>query len=209
LTDCPEERATRHYLGPCYGFGPVKNTEEVIFAVFDDTKRDGARLSEKSFTNSNMVSKTQSLARSAYVSRREFDQSIVKARRICGVARASVSQIRELRAEYKVSGETIKKRAVCVIDLVELGDCAGHATMGYEPIEGVGQEQRGKKRIEIRKELAKRFSSIERLEEGIWANSLDVSVGRAIWLTNVLWSERPFCKHFDNHLINPAVPPDC
>lgn len=76
MSDCPGERQTQHHRGRWFGFGPVRNNERVIFAVFENTPRHGAELTAKSF-DTNLVSGTQSVARASLVSRATFDLQVV------------------------------------------------------------------------------------------------------------------------------------
>jgi hypothetical protein len=165
---CVDEQSTRHHLGRWHGFGPVRNAEHVLFAVFPATKRSGIRLSATSFTR-HLNNSTQSLARSSYVTRSVFDRAIAKNEVVDGVASAHVERIRKLSADIETPTGTINVRAMCVIDLVEPGDCDGHATMGYSAaMGGVSQKQIAKKRELVKMDLANTFSEITTVEEHAW-----------------------------------------
>jgi len=176
MTDCVEEQQTRHYGGRLRGFGPVRNDERVLFAVFMQTKRNGARLVGDSFDNKYLASSSQSLTRASYVTKLLFDREVVRHGEsekgpLVGVACADVADIRKLRADIQISHATIKKvRAICLLDRVDVGDLDGHATMGYaEAMEqGVSQKQLGKKRVAVRMDLANIFSDVANSETLVW-----------------------------------------
>lgn len=168
MTDCVEELSTRHYLGRWYGFGPVLDSEHVVYAILPTTSRNGNKLTAASFT-ANLNNRTQSLARVRYVTKGTFDYYIARNAPVDGTARAHVAGLRRLRADIETPAGTLNVRAICVIDLVEPDDCDGHATMGFsEAISGVSQKQIGKKRQAIRMDLASTFSEIKPLENHDW-----------------------------------------
>jgi hypothetical protein len=185
---CVEEQQTHHHLGKWHGFGRVANSERVIFAVFDDTKREGNGLSGNSFST-NLNNRTQSLARSSFVPRRTFHQFIVGDRQLDGIAIAHVEDVRRLTADFETQNGRITVRALSVIDLVEAGDCDGHATMGFSSqtdVLGVGQKQLGKKRAAIKLDLADTFSRI--IPEGDigWSWRITMPLKRLISIGKVL-----------------------
>jgi hypothetical protein len=115
MTECAEEHQTQHYRGKWHGFGPVRNSERLLFAVFERTKLAGSRLAADSFSNSNLRQTTQSVARSSYVTRSLFDQRIVQSagKGVCiGIAIADVNRIRALRADVKLSNRAVKVRSI-------------------------------------------------------------------------------------------------
>jgi hypothetical protein len=63
---CVEEHSTRHYRGRWRGFGPVRDREHVLYAVFAATSRNDGRLTAGSFTK-NLNDCTESIARRQYV----------------------------------------------------------------------------------------------------------------------------------------------
>jgi hypothetical protein len=69
MSDCPDEHRTQHYRGEWHGFGPVMDSERVIFAVFEKTKSDGNHLAQDSFDNNSLKNLAQSLARDSLVTR--------------------------------------------------------------------------------------------------------------------------------------------
>jgi hypothetical protein len=182
---CPDELHTRHHRGRWYdGFGPVHNDERVLFAVFADTPRDNDILDPRAFGR-NMNKTTQSLARCSYVSRPVFDRTVVGTRALHGVAIAHVQAIRALTAPIQIQHETRQVRAVCVVDLVERGDCTGHAAMGFsEQVEGAGLSpgQLGKVRERIRLELAHTFSRIAPADSVVWPSDILVLAKRLLFI---------------------------
>ena len=162
-----EEQSTRHHRGRWHGFGPVQNSEMVIFAIFEDTKRSGCVLTIDSFQN--LKNQTQSLARINYTPRTHFNKYVVKEKKLHGVAIANVHSLRNLEVVFDVEGKQVKCRAICVLDIVELGDCEGHATMGYTPKpEKVSAPQLGKKRKLIALDVVNAFSPIAAADTYSW-----------------------------------------
>jgi hypothetical protein len=192
MTDCVDEQQTQHYRGKWFGFGPVRNGERVRFAVFEQTKREGARLIGNSFRN--LKNSNESVVRSSYVTRSDFDTRIVSPGmaakgRLVGIAVADVSRIRALRADVKLNQGTVKVRSICVIDRVEDGDIDGHATMGYASIEdGVSTGQIGTIRINIRMDLANEFTEIVTPDDHQWASRLELLLKRAGCVVQVLFA---------------------
>jgi hypothetical protein len=171
---CVEEHSTRHYRGRWRGFGPVRDREHVLYAVFAATSRNDGRLTAGSFTK-NLNDCTESLARRQYVTIRIFDDYIARNSRVDGISRACVADIRHLRADIITPAGTLNVKAMCVVDLVEPGDCDGHATMGFsEAISGISQTQLGKKRQAIKMDLARSFSRIESIEQYDWPSALGI-----------------------------------
>jgi hypothetical protein len=175
MTDCADEHHTCHYRGRWLGFGPVRNSEHVLFAVFDRTRRDNTRLAANSFDNTSLANNTQSLSRASYVRRPIFDHKIVQPGRsskgeLVGIACAEVSEIRQLYADFADGRATRRVRALCVLDQVDSGDADGHATTGYKEatVPGIGQTYLGKVRAKIRLDLANTFSEIVHSNDHAW-----------------------------------------
>jgi len=49
MPNCAREGQTQHYLGARYGFGPVKDREDVLLAIFEKTKRAADKIIAKSW----------------------------------------------------------------------------------------------------------------------------------------------------------------
>ena len=188
MTDCADEQLTCHYLGRWRGFGRVRNNEHVLFAVFDDTNVDETQLTQDSFST-NLNDSSESLARRSYVTRAVFDRDIVRERTLVGVALAHVEEMRRLRADIQTNTGTIKVRSFCVLDRVDVGDCDGHATMGYAEAlaEGysvatgqISDKQLGKKRRFARMDLAITFSDVFPAKNNGWPWPLGIPFKR-IW----------------------------
>jgi len=170
MNDCEDEQRTCHYRGKWFGFGTVRDSEHVLFAVFQDTPHAESSLTEKSFT-SNLINTSESLARVSYVTSSVFDRCIVRDRNVLGIASAHVSSIRMRRADIKLNAITKKVRAICIVDQVVPGDCEGHAAMGYGEEtagQGISEAQIGKIRKNIRMDLANEFSAIIPTEQHQW-----------------------------------------
>lgn len=193
MCDCPGEWQTQHYGGRWFGFGPVRNNERVIFAVFDSTPLDGGELTANSF-DANLGKGTQSIARAALVTRATFDAEVVDRGvptkgRFLGIALAHVFAIRQLRADIVLPDGTHRVRAVCVLDRVDEGEFDGHATMGYSDALGarLSQKQRAIKRAEVRLDLANVFTGVESAEDHAWPNVWELRYWRLVSVIGVLW----------------------
>lgn len=184
MLDCVEEHSTRHHGGPWRGFGPVRDAEQVLFAVFSNIARSGGRLTDASFSN-NLNNRTQSLGRVLYVSRKTFNEKIVCEASVDGISTAHTEKIRQMRADIETPNGSLKVRSMCVLDLVEEGDCEGHATMGYsQALNQVSQKQIGKKRKAIRMDLATTFSEITIANDHRWPSDIGVfrrRMGALLW----------------------------
>jgi hypothetical protein len=199
--NCEKELATQHYRGKWFGFGPVCGSERVMLAVFETTPRsvDGMRLVSKSFTK-NLVTGTESVARSQFVSSKIFSKEVAEKGvrtkgQLVGVACADVTQIRALRADLPlIAGGTYKAGAVCVLDLVEMGDYEAHATLGYcaFPAHISNPKTIGKLRERIRLDLATVFSPIIGFEDHNWPSSLEVGLFRIASVVRVVQASRGF-----------------
>jgi hypothetical protein len=182
MTACIKESTTQHYLGDGNGFGPVKDGERVLFAVFEDAERDGLSLTGNSFEETHLKRDALSLARNAYITKSDFDANIIvagipKKGRFIGIAAADVSHLRSLRADVQFNAGSKTVRSLCVLDRVQLGDFDAHATAGYcEEIGSVGQKQLGKLRAKIRMDLANTFLPICDLDSQQWPSKQEVAL---------------------------------
>jgi len=117
-SECSEEATTQHHLGAAHGYGPVDSAEQVIFAVFESTERDGNRIKANVFQTKQLTRHEFSLGRSKFITKAEFESVIApllpKQGPLVGIARAQVAEIRALQCD--VNGGT--KRAACVTDRV-------------------------------------------------------------------------------------------
>jgi hypothetical protein len=192
MTECVEEQQTKHYRGKWCGFGPVRSGEQLLFAVFEQTKYQGSRLAGDSFKE--LKNTNESVVRCSYVTRSLFESRIVQpgeAARgaLVGVAVADVSRIRTLRTDIKLNATTVKVRSICVIDRVDEGDIDAHATMGFAELkEGVSQAQIGTIRMNIRMDLAGVFSEIGPPDGQRWPWRLGVALKRAASIARVLFA---------------------
>src|SRR5262249_38186789 len=127
MSRCAEEDQTHHYRGRWFGFGPVGHSEEVVFAVFERTKKDGAKLTANSFENAHLAAQNQSVARRLSPRHSTFVTKVVDRGRaqkgeLIGVAVANVVDIRHLIAEFETPRGSESVPALCVLDKVERGD---------------------------------------------------------------------------------------
>jgi len=189
MIDCLDERTSQRWRAPWRGFGPVKSSESVIFAVFHSTIREGQRLTSDSFDNKHLKTNAQSLARRRFVTRPTFDRTIVRDGVLQGIAVANVASIRALVADVKLNAGEISVRSLCILDRVEAGDCDGHATAGYSEQHtalGMSQTQLSKVRARIRLDLADTFSEILNPNGHRWATVWAVLFGRILSVGRVL-----------------------
>jgi len=186
MNECREELHTQHYLGRWHGFGPVRNREHVIFAVFEKTKRDGSQLTAMSFDSTQLAKDSESLVRALYVTRSIFDSEVAEGGSLqkgtlVGISCADVSRIRKLRTDIRTSSGSVNVRSLCILDKVEEGDYDGHATTGYgegTAPQGIGQTYLGKVRLTIRLDLANEFSNIENPDDSKWPAQFGIPLKR-------------------------------
>jgi hypothetical protein len=192
MVDCIEESQTQHYKANWYGFGPVRDCERVLFAVFEKTKRDGHRLIENSFDTTSLARHEQSVGRASYLTRGQFDRHVIggatsRKGAFVGIACADVSTLRALR--FRIETPVIHGRSLCVIDRVVAGDYDAHATIGYSKTstpEGISQARLGRLRSRIRMDLADAFSEIIEPNGHQWPSRWQVFVRRLTYLIRVL-----------------------
>ena len=193
MTECPDEKGTRHYGGQWGGYGPVRDSETVIFAVFAKTKRSGDRLAADSFDNGRLRDENESIARLELTTRRAFTRKVVNKGEktkgpIVGIASVNVAALRQLQGKDPSNVASDAKRVICVLDCVERGDIQSHGTLGYAKwIEAIDNPQWGHKakernigifRSKIRLQLAEIFGQIKPIEHLRWARQRDVLVAR-------------------------------
>jgi hypothetical protein len=160
--ECAEEQVTCHYLGIGHGHGPVRSEEQVIFAVFESTERDGNRVKPTAFPTKQLTRYEFSLSRLAHTTKDEFELKVIEvligARGpLVGIACASVSSLRSLSYVFEDAGW----RAVCVIDKVTDLDFDGHAALGYaDNQQQLGPKQKTVIRAQIQADLADAFGEL-------------------------------------------------
>jgi hypothetical protein len=189
MIDCPGERSTQHFRGRWCGFGPVRNYESVVFAVFEGTKRAGAPLAADSFDNNHLKKQAQSLTRKTFVTKPVFRRTIARGTQLHGIAFANVSSMRALVADVKLNARDASVRSLCVLDRVEKGDCDGHATTGYcesHTSLGMSQSQLNKVRQRIRLDLADTFSDIKEITAHGWPSAFGIFRARVASIARTL-----------------------
>lgn len=199
MEGCPEELQTQHYRGRWFGFGPVRDNERVIFAIFEQTPRTAASLNDNSFENNKLKKDEQSLARGRFVTWPLFQLKIAQRDRtakgaLVGIVWAEAAKLRELRADVKFNAETKKVRAICIPDRVGRDDCSGHATMGYEGTGALNLSptQLGTIRKKIRYDLADTFSNVIQPDSIRWAGIWDIFIGRVRSIIRVFFQSYRF-----------------
>ena len=161
-TECAAEKETQHHLGAAHGYGPVQSEEHVIFAVFEETPREGNRLRPTAFPARQLRRDEFSLARLDHLTRRDFEQRVVAPLSeehgpLVGIARAQVGALRDLHYLF----EDKLSRAVCVTDTVTAEDHDSHAALGYsESQEVLSDKQKQKIRATIHADLTDTFGDL-------------------------------------------------
>jgi hypothetical protein len=169
MAECEEESQTQHYLGEGNGYGPIKDAELVYLAVFEQTLRDGSRLTANSFDNKQLKKDGQSVCRADSTTRATFLDQVVRAGvnakgALAGVASASASSIRSLQAKVLFAGAEESVRSFCVLDHVLPGDYDSHATIKYGEKTArpqMSEQYISKIRSKVRLDLADAFSDIK------------------------------------------------
>jgi hypothetical protein len=163
---CVDEQTTQHYRRS--GYGPVKNEEQVIVAVFDEMDRDDGRLSPTAFKPKELTRDEFSLARVVHITNSEFTSRVVEPQSairgsFIGVVRAEVRALREIQFSFR----SVDYRAVCVTDKVTQYDYDAHAALGYSENQEALVKPKDKKivRATIHADLADRFGNIINLDE--------------------------------------------
>jgi hypothetical protein len=187
MEGCSCEQRTHHHRGRWHGFGPVDNTETVVFAVFERSKLDGNLITSDTFDNSDLHRANHSLARPKYCTSAEFSSRVISpgvARNgaLVGLARAQVSAIRTL-VVADTTDRDIQKRAACVLDRVDDGDIEGHAVLAYgEWTNRLGQKKKSIVRAQIRLQLAEVFGEIIAVQDIPWSSVLGKGLRRCVSL---------------------------
>ncbi len=131
MDGCGCEQSTQYKKSGGQGHGPVASQETIAFAVSDKTTIKDGRLCAASFSVSRMKNSNESIARTSFTTRRDFEEHVVKplAARLGfrGIAVAPVGDIRTLAWD----GSAPPLRAVCVADDVQNEDHDGHAVLGF------------------------------------------------------------------------------
>lgn len=182
MANDPDEERTQHWRGPLFGFGPVRDDEEVRLAVFAGTKAVGQELDSNSFDKNQLKKSNQSTAREAYVDWETFSYSIVGSRDLVGVSVCDALSIRQIRVDVNTrDNQAANLPALIVIDRVEKGDCAGHASLGFSKVfadANISDGERSKKRLLVIAELARRFSEVRHDEALSWPTKANVLLSR-------------------------------
>lgn len=169
------EEQCHHFAGD-NPLGLVLDTETIVIAVFERTKRNGESLSIDSFT-SNMNTNDESVARLGYTTVVCLLEKIAAPRlegmgALIGVCTASVAELREIRSTPILPAGPKEVRSIEILDKVEPDDYPSHATLGYSDLAalGVSPKKIGTIRAAIRLELSKVFSSIRPYDSIDWVN---------------------------------------
>jgi len=196
MQSCPLENETQHYR-PWRGFGPVTDGESLLFAVFENTRREEKSLTQKSFEDSHLRRIQLSVARAKYTTRKNFEKNIVTPAlgskgRLIGISRTTAGNLRSLKCYYKLNnGQTSSFRGLIVVDSVKERDFDSHATIGYcrddEP-PGIGTTQLGRSRAILRLNIVEAFSQITPIDDIIWPTGNDVLRSRVRYCFNRFFS---------------------
>lgn len=154
--ECADEQATCHHRGVGHGFGPVQAGEQVVFAVFESTQRDGNRVKATAFLAKQLARRQFSMARIEHITKDEFEAKVIRVQLgrcgpLVGIALASVAALRALKYLF----ENAEFRSVCVTDHVTEQDFDAHAALGYaESHQRIPEPKRPKIRAKIHADLA-------------------------------------------------------
>lgn len=192
MVACPEEQSTQHYRGKWHGFGPVADSELVVFAIFGSAVHLGDALNSDRFESRRIARGEHSLARAAFTTNSTFSREVASKngkQPFVGVSFARVSELRNLRADIdRGHGDTFSARSVCITDSVEVGDFDGHAAMAFsdETTMGISQGRIGALRVRIIHDLCDTFSNVE--GSASWATDLQYFRRRLLSLLKALQS---------------------
>ncbi|MBP1297476.1 hypothetical protein [Bradyrhizobium elkanii] len=181
-----DENKTHHFRGKWFGFGPVQDSEALVFAVFATTKTNGQRLSAKSFDRQKLVKAEQSIARQSVTTRKTFKEAVVRTGEaskgnFIGVATASAGTIRAIFSNAWPAAAPREIRGFGVLDLVEKGDFDGHGTVGFRSEATLTKPRElGALREFLMFDLADKFSDIGSIDECPWGSLLNIGLKRAL-----------------------------
>lgn len=168
---CPEEQETQHHGGAGGGFGPVRDPEIVLFAVFEKTPRSGLGLTQESFRNNQLRRGEVSVARMPYTGPDEFQQRVVQPGeneqgQFLAVCCTNAKAIRDITVKLEPDKPASAVRGICVIDKVTPVDFDGHAALKYAELPGpISDGRLGRLRTLVREDLARCFGSMTSLDE--------------------------------------------
>jgi hypothetical protein len=146
---CPRESSTQHYLGGQQGFGPVTDTENVIFAVFEKTPKDNRRLITTALETKQLKRGEISLARQRFISAADFESFVVvpmeqELGKIVGVAMTTAGILRGISYIVQGASPPLEGRAICVLDKVSQRDYNAHAALEFcESLNRLTPKQKG------------------------------------------------------------------
>jgi hypothetical protein len=195
MSDCAEEVLNKHHRGPRCGFGPVADTEDVVFAVFQKTPQANGRLQASSFDQKQLKRNEQSVSRLRYTSRSKFHSHVVARLeaaqgQLIGVAKANVRELRDINPPHP-DDVTLTVRGVCVLATVTSRDHDGHAALGFsEALERINdttkkQTKKTQLRQEILADLADLFGNVLPIEALPWPSTVAVWwLGWKAWFTH-------------------------
>ena len=135
MTLFPEEEVS-HFRGECgYGFGPIKNDEQLACLIFDDWLDENGDFTARAFAVKQLRKCNVSLARVLYTSCSDVNEKVI-APRIAngGVFRylvvALTKELRHISAVDPVTATNLG-RGIIVLDQVEPADYNGHSAIGF------------------------------------------------------------------------------
>jgi hypothetical protein len=181
-----DEAKSAHYGAPFLGFGPVKNSERLLFAIIG-VNRTGAKLTAADFEDRQLKRAEQSVARYAYTTKRSFSRTVGQLGYnglgvVTGLSLSVANQLREISFQVKI-GTNLEKTgsAICLYDTVTPRDDHGHAAISYSPqIQALSEPEKRKVRPLVRLDLAEAFGDIvgatdfnwSGFEFAVWFNAL-------------------------------------
>ncbi len=180
-----EQEQTHHYRGRFFGFGPIADSENLVLAVFEQTKRDGERLSLASFDRKQLVKVNQSIARQQFTRQSVFQAKVVDRGeatkgKFIGVAMISAEKLRSIYCDQFPGAKPKKTFGFGALDKVESGDFDSHGAFGFleEAVVPRPREVAALRELLIL-DLASRFSTIFPIGDIVWGSRFSFVVGRA------------------------------
>lgn len=152
-------------------YGCVRDSELVVFMVFDADIKEGDPIPATQFPSKKLARGDLSICRETYTSLEEAKESIVepatkRGQVLRGVAFTSAAKIREIRACIDGASPPNFARAVCVLDIVDIDDHAGHAALqSCRDEKRLTPKQTGKLRSLIAEDLAAKFGVLQAISD--------------------------------------------
>ncbi len=172
---CSREGINNHHLGT--GYGRVGDGETLVYAVFDSETMFGERLRTSDFDTKAFLHGNVSLARTAYTTRKDFENNILAPKtasssKFCGVSSAKAADLRSIKRSVSGPQPPPNFRGFCLLDKVELGDMESHAALQTcKEQQGLTAKQKGSFRAALAADLCDAFGVVGKIEQVTWCAS--------------------------------------